>query len=131
MLHKAQSAVHEFHRLFGVPFSNSPMLLASDRVEARIKWMQEELEELRAATDIVDQADAIADVIYFALGAFVEMGLDGGTVFALVHDSNISKLGPNGELSRDIDGKIVKPQGWTSPKQRIRQWLEEHIGAKE
>jgi predicted HAD superfamily Cof-like phosphohydrolase len=125
MFSEAQKAVHEFHDKFQFSIPTKPTLLPMERVETRAKWLSEEIEELVRAQDIVDQVDAVADIIYFALGIFVEMGIEGSPVFELVHQANMQKLGDNGQPMRDVDGKIVKPADWISPRERIRDLLSE------
>jgi len=60
--------VAEFHRRFGHPVAERPRLLKSPRADGRVAWMREEIDEFVAAADVVDQADAMIDLIYFALG---------------------------------------------------------------
>ena len=123
MLVDAQQAVLEFHRTFNLPISNSPNKLERNRIEFRAKWMMEEIEEFLESTNIVDQADAIADLIYFALGVFVEMGIDGSKIFEIVHQANMNKLGQNNKPLYNEEGKVTKPDNWVSPHERIEQWL--------
>jgi predicted HAD superfamily Cof-like phosphohydrolase len=87
--------------------------------------MREEISEFLEATDIVDQVDAAVDLIYYALGVFVEMGVDGSKAFELVHQANMKKLGPDGKPIYNAEGKVLKPADWLSPKERIRQWLDD------
>jgi hypothetical protein len=77
--------------------------------------MDEELREFRAAHDVTDQADAMIDLIYFALGSLVEMGVHPSPLFAIVQKANMSKLWEDGKPRYDEDGKIVKPPGWQDP----------------
>jgi predicted HAD superfamily Cof-like phosphohydrolase len=123
MLLKAQQAVHEFHKVFNLPISDAPKELERERVELRAKWMNEEISELLEARDIVDQVDAVVDLIYFAVGVFVEMGIDGSKAFELVHQANMRKLDQNGRPIYNEEGRVIKPDEWTSPREIIRQWL--------
>lgn len=125
MIDDAQRAVSEFSRLFNLPISDSPRKLKRERVELRAKWMSEEIDEFRKADDIVDQLDAIADLLYYAIGVFVEMGVDGGRVLHLVHEANMAKVRPGEKPLFDADGKVLKPESWRSPKEGIRKWIEE------
>ncbi len=125
MLEQAQASVKEFHEKFNLPVATRPTLLQRERVELRSKWMQEEIKELLAATNVAEQADAVADLIYFALGIFVEMGVDGGRIFELVHSSNMTKLGSDGLPIYNQDGKVIKPSTWISPHEMIQQFLNE------
>jgi predicted HAD superfamily Cof-like phosphohydrolase len=125
MLLKAQQAVHEFHKVFNLPISDSPKELERERIELRAKWIKEEISELLEARDIVGQVDAVVDIIYFAIGVFVEMGIDGSKAFELVHHANMKKLTQDGKPIYNEEGKVIKPDGWVSPKAVIRQWLDD------
>jgi predicted HAD superfamily Cof-like phosphohydrolase len=125
MFDEAQKAVQKFNEVFGLPISEAPRKLDRSRVELRAKWMREEISEFLEATDIVDQVDAAVDLIYYALGVFVEMGVDGSKAFELVHQANMKKLGPDGKPIYNAEGKVLKPADWLSPKERIRQWLDD------
>ena len=57
--------------------------------------MLEEINEFLDAVkeqDIVEQADAMIDTIYFALGTLVEMGVQPEQLFDIVQHANMSKL---------------------------------------
>jgi predicted HAD superfamily Cof-like phosphohydrolase len=123
MFREAQNAVHDFHTAFRFPIPDSPHQLNKHRIELRAKWIEEELDELRKATTLVDQVDAAVDIIYFALGILVEAGVDGDTAFRHIHEANMSKLDAQGHPIYDEDGKVAKPANWTSPRQRIEEWL--------
>src|SRR5207302_10943975 len=74
-LDDAFDQVAEFHRAFGHPVKDRPTFLPSPRSDARVAWMREEVDEFVESTNVVDQADAMIDLIYFALGTLVEMGV--------------------------------------------------------
>lgn len=65
--------------------------------------------------DHIKAADALADIIYVCIGAANEMGIDLAAVWDEVHRSNMAKIGPDGEVKRRADGKVIKPEGWTPP----------------
>lgn len=123
MLSDAQGAVLEFHKAFGLDAPDRPTTLDQAQVNHRIKWMQEELREFAEAETLTQQADAIADLIYFALGAFVEMGVDGSRVFEVVHEANMKKLNHENRASLNDEGKVIKPPFWASPNDNIEQLL--------
>ena len=77
-LDDAFDQVADFHRAFGHPVKERPAFLPSPRSDGRVAWMREEVDEFVEATDVVDQADAMIDLIYFALGTLVEMGVRPG-----------------------------------------------------
>lgn len=65
--------------------------------------------------DHVEAADALADIVYVCLGAANEFGIPLDKVWEEVHRSNMAKIGPNGEVKRRADGKVIKPEGWVGP----------------
>lgn len=114
----AQRRVRDFHESAGHPVGLAPAPLAARRLASRIAWMREELDELEAAQTLVDQADAVIDLIYFAVGTLVEMGLDGEKLFTVVHEANMRKITSSGVNVRN-DGKVQKPQGWVTPESEM------------
>ncbi len=125
---KEYHQVREFHNAFGHPISEKPMMLSEDRVVNRYKWMLEELLEFLEADNIYDQADAMIDLIYFALGTMVEMGIDPEPLFDIVHSANMKKLWPDGKPHYNDDGKVIKPSGWVDPYELIKKAVSELEG---
>jgi predicted HAD superfamily Cof-like phosphohydrolase len=115
--------VLNFHLSLGLPIADAPQLLASRRTEARSKWMREELDEFDSAVTISQQADAMVDLMYLAIGTLVEMGVPPGRVFEIVHDANMAKRWPDGAIRLDEEGKILKPPAWASPDQQIEDYV--------
>ncbi len=115
-MNEAWRKVKAFHQAYSVPVSDQPGKLSEERVAKRKKWMEEELDEFAKASTIEDQADAMIDTIYLALGTLVEMGVKPEAVFQIVHEANMSKLWPDGKPRyRETDGKVIKPPGWKIP----------------
>jgi len=121
--------VHEFHRVFDHPARFTPGLQPADRVSARADWIDEEVGELRDAKNIYDQADAYIDIIYFAVGGLVEIGVDPSELWRIVHGANMAKVQPDGTVKRREDGKIIKPAGWRAPDEAIAEEVNRQIGA--
>lgn len=115
--------VRHFHAIAGVPIADVPTQLAPERLFARVEWLREEVSELQSATSLVDQVDAVVDVIYVALGALVEMGVELEGPFQLVHQSNLAKAMPDGTFQKNAAGKIIKPSEWESPRERLSHLL--------
>jgi predicted HAD superfamily Cof-like phosphohydrolase len=107
--------VREFHERFGHGFSETPVMLTDDAKAKRYKWMLEEIEEFTDAKDITEQADAMIDLIYFALGTLVMMGVRPEKPFGIVHGANMAKLWGDGKPRYNADGKVIKPDGWADP----------------
>jgi predicted HAD superfamily Cof-like phosphohydrolase len=116
-------SVSDFHSAFGHPVSQFPAILSDNRVFKRANWMSEEIDELRQSKNLEDQIDAVIDLIYFAIGTLVEIGVEPSEAFEIVHQSNMSKLGPNGKVLFHSDGKIKKPDSWVSPTQALNTML--------
>jgi len=89
--------------------------------------MREELEEFRNATSIHDQADAMVDLMYFALGTLVEMGVQPGRLFDIVHDANMKKLWPDGKVHYAPDGKVIKHPSWQPPEPQLMQEIQRQL----
>jgi NTP pyrophosphatase (non-canonical NTP hydrolase) len=107
-----------------------PRLLDSQESQFRIACMQEELDEYRQACergDLTDQADALADLVVFALGTAHRQGLPFDRIFEAVVESNLKKV--PGMTRRGFDRDLIKPDGWEDPKHAIRrllQWYEDN-----
>lgn len=139
-LKKARQHLHnqvmEFHAVMGVPIGVAPTLIPDERVRLRAALILEEciealdamfwaesstakmrsflmqvIAEARIKGDLVELADALADIDYVVEGARIEFGIDGGPIADEVHRSNMAKVG--GPVSPT--GKKLKPPGWTPP----------------
>ena len=110
--------VRDFHVAFGQRVGDFPNIPEDiNERELRINLLQEEFNEYLNAeekADIVEIADALADIIYIACGTAVSYGIPLADVFEEVHASNMAKL-VDGKVIRREDGKIQKPEGWQPP----------------
>ena len=96
-MNKQIEQVKEFHKVFEHPIGNTPESLSVKRGLERHDYLKEELQEFKDAVesqDLVEQADACIDIIYFALGTLVELGLTNKyeALFDEVQRSNMSKV---------------------------------------
>jgi len=87
--------VSEFHKTFDAPILETPKI-PSDRCDLRISLIQEELNELKQAienNDLIEVADALADLQYVLSGSILEFGMKDifNEMFLDVHESNMSK----------------------------------------
>jgi predicted HAD superfamily Cof-like phosphohydrolase len=105
-----------------------------------LREAREQLEQVikRAAVkvDLVEAADAMADIDYVVEGTRLEFGINGEPIAAQVHRSNMEKascdacggfaIGPNNHpceickgtgrhLRKRADGKTLKPRHWQPP----------------
>ena len=84
----------------------------------RLDLIEEELEELQYAIDnqnMVVTADALTDLLYVVYGAGHAFGIDLDDCFKEVHQSNLSKLGPDFRPIKREDGKVLKPDTYFPP----------------
>jgi len=116
--------VRDFHFRFNHPIGKTPRMLKEVRVIKRGKWMQEELNEFFESANLYEQSDAMIDLIYFALGTLVEMGIPPNELFAAVHEANMSKMWEDGIPHYDTDGKTVKPKTWVDPEPKFIEIIE-------
>lgn len=113
--------VAEFHAKFMVPVSPKPAFLDDKAVEFRVKFMTEELTEFvdtHFARDIEGAADALADLVYVAMGTAHMMGIPWQRVWDSVQTANMAKrmAKPDGSDSkRGSPLDVVKPEGWIAP----------------
>jgi predicted HAD superfamily Cof-like phosphohydrolase len=111
--------------------AEQPVMIAKKRALSRAKWMNEEVAEFLIAEDIYEQADAMIDLMYFALGTMVEMGLEADELFDIVQKANMAKLWPDGKPHYNPkDNKVIKPEGWEDPKPKIKAYIDSVIEAK-
>lgn len=113
--------VKDFQLKFGHPVSERPTFMEQDRAQKRYNWMLEEINEFLEADEIVEQADAMIDVMYFALGTLVEMGVEPDRLFEIVQEANMSKLWPDGKPHYNSEGKTIKPSTWIDPHEKLKE----------
>ena len=120
-------AVKEFHKAFKLDYLNEPKGdIGSDKNLLRFNLMKEENEEyLEAANnnDIVEVADALGDMLYILCGTIIEHGMQHkiDEIFNEIQNSNMSKLGKDGNPIYRKDGKVLKGPNYFKPN--IRQIL--------
>jgi len=89
-----QEKVAEFHRKYGYANPDKPTLVGPEAWDARAKLIREELAEYERACengDLVEIADALADLTYVVVGTAVVHGMDLQPLLDEVHRSNMTK----------------------------------------
>ena len=97
---------------------STPRLMDTVAVEFIAEMVNDELEELREATDTAEQADALVDAIYYICDTAVRHGMNLDRIFDIVHGANMQKV-VDGRVIRRDDGKILKPEGWEDPAPKL------------
>ena len=109
--------VGDFMEAFGQDVLVEPTWPDRAVTDLRVELIAEELEELEVAIDnddMVEVADALTDLLYVVYGAGHAFGLDLDACFDEVHESNMSKIGPEGPIYRE-DGKVLKSENFFAP----------------
>ena len=110
--------VGTFMKTFGQEVKTKPSF-SSDKInKLRIDLIKEELDELQDAmknNDLLEVADALTDILYVTYGAGHAFGIDLDKCFDEVQNSNMSKLGENGEPIYNESGKVMKGPNYFKP----------------
>lgn len=113
---KEQQMVLEFHRAFNCKISKYPQPYDPKTSQLRKTLIEEELAELTEASereDIVGIADALGDLLYIVYGAAVTAGIDLEPIFEEIHRSNMTKANPDGSVTYNKAGKVIKPASYS------------------
>ena len=110
--------VGTFMKTFGQDVKTKPSF-SNDKInKLRIDLIKEELDELQEAmknNDLLEVADALTDILYVTYGAGHAFGIDLDKCFDEVQNSNMSKLGKNGEPIYNESGKVMKGPNYFKP----------------
>lgn len=137
--------IARFHERFALEYRGKPRLLDSELAEFRIKFLQEELDEYKKATEeatkylrqsslpfdtseeddawpdlacyLEKQLDALVDLVYVAIGTAYLHGYDFNEAWRRVHNANMKKIRAHkvDESKRGSTYDVVKPVGWEAP----------------
>ena len=113
-----QRDVERFMLAADQPVSRVPKITQSDQENLYMDLIAEEYAELITAMsnkDIIESADAIADLIWVAIGLASTIGIPFDQVWNEVKRSNDSKT-VNGTLMKNPEtGKVMKPPTFSEP----------------
>lgn len=114
-----REAIRDLRQAYGQHISDEPTMsvpVSEDRLAESL--VTEEYQELLAALadgDLVETADAIADLQVVLEQMALLYGINTDLVFEEVHTSNLSKIHPDGTVHYDENGKVVKPEHFRRP----------------
>lgn len=132
--------VSDFHKKFGLLNFDKPGLLTRRKLKERVEFLLEELTEFAHAAgleftrehdegiggldtsvfddscsqDLAEQADALVDIVYVALGTAVMLGLPWDWLWDDVQRANMEKV--RGVTKRGHAVDVTKPPGWLGPQ---------------
>lgn len=115
----------DFNDRYKFIIGDYPQHLTRHKLNERVACMEEELDEFKAACytqDLAGQADALIDLVYFAKGTAVMLGLPWAQLWREVHKANMRKIRGIGPRGHVVD--LIKPSGWRAP--RIKQILKNY-----
>ena len=86
-------------------------------LEFRIKFLQEELDEMKTATHAEDVVDALIDLAVVAIGTLDAFDIDAHEAWNRVHQANMAKeVGVKASRPNPLGlPDLIKPAGWTAP----------------
>lgn len=109
--------VYEFAEKFNFPRHFVPVDMSRRYLRERAAMMNEEIGEFISAIeaqDLAGQADALIDLVYFAKGTAVALGLPWEKLWDDVHRANMEKV--PGMTKRGFGMDVTKPYGWEPPR---------------
>ena len=90
--------------------------LNKDQYQLYCNLIREEFDELCESDNIVDDLDALIDILVVTIGAIHSLGANGEAAWQEVMRTNFAKIDPaTGKVRKREDGKVLKPEGWTPP----------------
>jgi predicted HAD superfamily Cof-like phosphohydrolase len=110
--------VGTFMKTFGQEVKTEPSFSTEKINNLRIDLIKEELQELTDAMhnkDLLEVADALTDILYVTYGAGHAFGIDLDKCFEEVQNSNMSKLGEDGNPIYNESGKVMKGPNYFKP----------------
>jgi predicted HAD superfamily Cof-like phosphohydrolase len=116
--------VLRFFERYRIPKASSPTMLDADTFAFRMKLVDEELAEFKAAhtdSNMMEAADALVDLVYVVMGTAVAMGLPWDQLWSSVQFANMNKVrAPHPNTSkRGSTLDVIKPAGWRPPNHSL------------
>ena len=111
-------SVKIFMKTFGQEVKEKAEFPSNKITSLRYDLINEELEELKEAInkkDIKEVADALTDILYVTYGAGHAFGINLDRCFDEVQNSNMSKLGEDGQPIYNEAGKVMKGPNYFKP----------------
>ena len=112
------NSVKKFMQIFGQEVKDKAEFPEERIIKLRQNLIQEELDELKEAIkqkNLTEVADALTDILYVTYGAGHAFGINLDKCFDEVQNSNMSKLGENGEPIYNEFGKVMKGPNYFKP----------------
>ena len=117
--------IKNMHKQFGINYEGPPRRLSSEEKTFRVLCLDEELNEYEEAETMTEEADALVDLIVFALGSLERHGYPADGIFNAVMNANSTKqlAEKKSDSKRSFELDLIKPKGWLGPEKHINDIL--------
>jgi len=111
--------IADMHRKFGV--NDAVRKMDADKLKAflefRIRFLQEELDEMRNTNDPEEVTDALIDLCVVAIGTMDALDINAHIAWDEVHRANMAKqVGVKASRPNPLGlPDLIKPEGWVAP----------------
>lgn len=111
--------IADMHRKFGV--NDAVRKMDADKLKAflefRIRFLQEELDEMRNTNDPEEVTDALIDLCVVAIGTMDALDINAHVAWDEVHRANMAKqAGIKASRPNPLGlPDLIKPEGWIAP----------------
>jgi predicted HAD superfamily Cof-like phosphohydrolase len=124
-----EQKLHQAYVKYGLAYEGPPRHLSLEEKNYRIACLFEEIEEFAQSDTLVDQYDALQDLLVFTIGTMYRMGMPMSEGFDAVMQANLAKVpGSNPHKSNKDRAEykgtdLVKPEGWVGPEDTLTEIL--------
>lgn len=114
-----------------------------DLFEAQVAQLHQSIEtakqkvlgkKRRVKDPLVEEVDALTDVLYLTYGSFSLLGVDPSRIIEIVHKANMGKRFPDGQPRyAPVTNKVMKPADWEekhAPEPKIKAELQRQTEEK-
>jgi hypothetical protein len=111
--------IADMHRKFGV--NEAVRKMDKDKLKAflefRIRFLQEELDEMKNTDDPAEVTDALIDLCVVAIGTMDALDINAHQAWDEVHRANMAKqVGVKASRPNPLGlPDLIKPEGWVAP----------------
>lgn len=88
-----------------------------------------------AVDPLVEQVDALSDLLYFTYGSFSLLGVNPEPIMEIIHQANMGKLFPDGQPHyHPVTHKVMKPDNWErdfAPEGKIKAEIQRQRESRE
>lgn len=130
-----------FNHMYRLPVTDNPNIISTQRLHDLKKILLDEVNEIDEVIGLVAEAeqmpnssdarltaltamaDLMGDLQVYCASEMAKWGLPLDAVLGIIMQSNMSKLGADGQPIYDETGKVLKGPGYWKPEPKIRELL--------